>query len=91
MTDHIDTQAIPETFTLIDQLHYLWDLRERCREGIPTQKAIGKEAKTVIEAHPALEVQTTKAMVDIIQMLEDQGSKEPMRLEITISEAVDIP
>ncbi len=90
MQDNITT-ATPETYTLIDQLHYLWDLRERCREGIPTQKAIGKEAKTVVEAHPGLEVQTTRAMVELIQLLEDLGSKEPMRLEITISEAIDIP
>jgi hypothetical protein len=80
----------PKTYTYQDQLDYLWDLRERARRGIVTEKIKGAEVVPLTEAHPMVELQVTRLMVEILEII-DGGNSEPIALDIRITEAVDIP
>jgi hypothetical protein len=81
----------PKQWDYQDHLDYAWNLRERARLGIKTEKLGGGGGIIKLtETHPMLELQATRLMIDIMQVM-DGSSSEPIALDIRITEAVDIP
>lgn len=79
---------------LEDQIDYLADLRQRCREGILQEKVSAKEGvMQVLESYPAIELQATKELVSIIKYLDNQTatSTDSPTIVINVHQTNDIP